>query len=249
MNDRQIDMSQRLYPGSFTFDASVFTPAMQSKIIDASLNGGDTLHSMLAERVEQVQQPQVPTQEMEYLRNLGEFVKTPQFTSALAHVMQQQQQPSPVPSQQTVPEPYTPPQSEPVTNADPFADLFSNDTPVNNQQYVAPGQDAHQPQNQTNVTPEYEHFVRACVNNQVDPNEVSRFLSERTPEDMILLFKEYKRAEAEAGSMRPNQPSQQPTQMHHSSQDPPRSIQNIPVHNQPAPAQPSYIHQRNPLWD
>ena len=154
MNDRQIDMSQRLYPGSFTFDASVFTPAMQSKIIDASLNGGDTLHSMLAERVEQVQQPQVPTQEMEYLRNLGEFVKTPQFTSALAHVMQQQQQTSPVPSQQTVPEPYTPPQSEPVTNADPFADLFSNDTPVNNQQYVAPGQDAPLPQNQTNVTQE-----------------------------------------------------------------------------------------------
>lgn len=252
MNERQIDMSQRLYPGSYTFDASMFTPDMQSQIIKSSFDGGDTLHSLISERVREREaqmspaEPKIEQSELEYLRKLGEFVKTPQFTSALAEVMRQSNPPAqPQPVQNTQALPSEPARTEPQF-ADPFAGLFANETPVNETQNVAPGQDTPR-QNQPNADPSYEQFVQACAQEQVNPADVAKFLNERSPQDMILLYKEFKKAEAEqAGATQQQQQQQQPQ---HQISEPPRSIQNMPTPSQPAFNPSQYPRTRNPLWD
>jgi hypothetical protein len=242
---RSIDISQSLYSGDYSFGSDMFTPDIQSTIIDHHFNGGDSVHSLIGQRINQLsqerqqqnQQPAIAPEELENLRRLQDFMKTPQFTAALAQVMSSDTpiQPTSVQGPQT-------PIDQPIVgmerSTDPFADLFSHDTQEQQPPQVAEPQRQNQPSEQQ----AYEEMIGLCARNSVNPQDFVSFMQSLTQEDMMLLYKEFQTASREAQQQVQVSQAQQ-------QQQPPSSIQNIPVQG-PTPSSPGYQQpKRNPLWD
>ena len=239
---QQIDMAQILSPGSFRFGGEHFSKELQEKIIDASFNGGDTVHSQIAARVQELQQPQVPqvdpevAQKLDRLQQMEKLVATPEFAKAYAQVLQSGSQAPIAPPHQQVQPAQTEQRNDPST--DPFAGLFSNETQVNETQNAA----QTQPQAQANDSQAYEEVVGLCTKHGVDPTDFVGFMKELSADDLIGVYKAFRAnpPQAQAQQQAPVQTEQQV----------PRSIQNVPVQNpQPSSASVFQPRPRNPLWD
>lgn len=257
MENRQIDASQRMMlPSSIKFDASHFTKELQENIISAALNGGDTVHSQILERIAEMRSPQpqpTPIQaqtqlpgevqaRLERLQQFEELAKSPEFAKAYAQVlMNNGAQPTTDPNTFQPAQP-TPNEPQPA-QTDPFAGLFSNEPAPTTQQNAAPTNQA-QPANEQ---AEYEQFVSTCIQNGVDPQAVAGFIQSLSTEDVVGIYKAFL-AQSNPG----NQPQQEQTQPSAPPPTPqvPKSIQNVsPSLFSPSSAPAGYPSQRNRLWD
>ena len=240
MNERSIDMSQTVQPGAYRFGAEHFTPELQNSIVDSYFNGGDSVHSQIGQKVQELQAQQEPVipqdiqQRLERASQLEKLASSPEFVKAYSQILQgNSQQTQTIAPQPNVPQPT---QTEQQVDNDPFAGLFSNETQVNQTQNVAEQNNVN---TQTNDTATYEAFVGTLTQRGIDPADFTKFMQELNADDLIGIYQAFK-------AQAPGQPAQpQPV-----APEPPRSIQNLPVQNRTAPPQGVFQQQRNKsLWD
>lgn len=240
MNDRQIDMSQYASPGAVAFGAEHFTPQIQNQIVDNYFNGGDSVHSAIANKIQELSSQQAPVispdiqAKLERLEQLERVATDPRFVKAYAQALQ-----TAAPTQPVLPPQPTQPQTAAPMDDDPFAGLFSNETPVNETQNVAQPQNVN---NQPNEQQQYEQLVSVCTQNGIDANDFIQFAQSLSMEHLVGIYKAFREQSA--------QQTQAPLAQQTQQQEPPRSIQNVPIQNPTSPPASVFGQtKQRTLWD
>jgi len=270
LDNRSIDMSNNIQPNSlkrdnlsvdYRFGTENFVPEIQRQIIDNYFNGSGSVHGMISEQLLSQNQTQtqetIPPDKLKYYQQLEEFVKTPQFTQALAAVMTSNPTatpPTPNPSMTGYgnPAPTETPTFNPspeTNNYNPYDAYLMNDANAQNTN-AEPTMPESPTMNDNNANEQQamEQLIGLCTSQGVNPQDFISFMNSLTPNDLIELYKAFKEAETESQNIPPTpSPTQAPT--YNTQPKPPTSIQNIPA--TPAPPTSSYMPNktRNPLWD